>query len=71
MKRRLKWKMVILVWVAIYPTITILYMAFGDWFAQIKPLPLQTLVTTSIVVPLMVFVIMPLLEGMLTNWLNN
>jgi hypothetical protein len=71
MKRRQKWKMAIVVWIAIYPTITILYAIFGDLFAQITPLPLQTLVTTSIVVPLMVFFIMPLLEFVLTDWLNK
>jgi antibiotic biosynthesis monooxygenase (ABM) superfamily enzyme len=71
MKRRPKWKMAIVVWIAIYPTITIMYVIFGDLFAQIASLPLQTLVTTSIVVPLMVFFIMPLLESVLTDWLNK
>jgi len=70
-KTPVKWKMAVLVWTAIYPTITILFILFGDLFAQIKPLPLQTLVTTVIAVPLMVFFIMPFLQHVLTDWLNK
>lgn len=66
-----KWKMAVLVWVAIYPTLTILFALFGDLFAQIAPMPLQTLVTTLLVVPLMVFLIMPFLQRLLTDWLNK
>ena len=71
MKRHLKWKIAILVWIAIYPTITILYLIFGDLFARITPMPIQTLVTTVIIVPLMVFFVMPLLEHLLKGWLNK
>lgn len=71
MKQRLKWKMAIVVWIAIYPTITLMYLAFGDLFSQITPIGLQTLVTTAIVVPLMVFLIMPFLEHLLADWLNK
>lgn len=71
MKQKLKWKMAIVVWIAIYPTITILYMLFGDLFVQITPMPLQTLVTTAIIVPLMVFLVMPALEYLLADWLNK
>lgn len=55
MKPQLKWKMAIIVWIAIYPTITILYLIFGELFARITPMPIQTLVTTAIVVPLWYF----------------
>ena len=70
-KEPVKWKMAILVWIAIYPTITILFVLFGDLFAQITPMALQTLVTTLLVVPLMVFWIMPFLQRLLTDWLNK
>jgi antibiotic biosynthesis monooxygenase (ABM) superfamily enzyme len=70
-KQPSKWKIAVLVWIAIYPTITILFVLLGDVFAQITPLPLKTLVTTLIIVPLMVFFIMPFLERLLTGWLNK
>jgi antibiotic biosynthesis monooxygenase (ABM) superfamily enzyme len=64
-----RWKMAILVWLAIYPTITVLFLIFGEHLARIKPLPLQTLVTTGIVVPLMTFQVIPLLQKLLSRWL--
>jgi antibiotic biosynthesis monooxygenase (ABM) superfamily enzyme len=64
-----KWKMAILVWLAIYPTITVLFLIFGEQLARIKPLPLQTLVTTGIVVPLLTFSFIPLLQKLLSRWL--
>jgi antibiotic biosynthesis monooxygenase (ABM) superfamily enzyme len=70
-KPPVKWKMAVLVWIAIYPTITILFVLFGDVFSQIEPLPLQTLVTTLIVVPLTVFLVLPLLQRWLTTWLSK
>jgi antibiotic biosynthesis monooxygenase (ABM) superfamily enzyme len=70
-KQPSKWKTAILVWIAIYPTITILFVALGDVFARITPLPLQTFVTTLIIVPLMAFFIMPFLQRLFTGWLNK
>ncbi len=61
--------MAILVWIALYPTITILFLIFGDWLARIQPLPLQTLVSTGIVVPLLTFTVIPPLQKLLGKWL--
>jgi antibiotic biosynthesis monooxygenase (ABM) superfamily enzyme len=66
-----KWKMAVLVWMAIYPTITSLYALWGNDFEKITPLPLRTFVTTAIVVPLMVFAIIPLLQKLLWSWLSD
>jgi antibiotic biosynthesis monooxygenase (ABM) superfamily enzyme len=58
----------LLVWIAIYPTITLLLHLGGpvinDW-----PLPLRTLALTAIAVPLMVFVLLPALQRMFSGWL--
>lgn len=61
--------MAILVWIAIYPTITLLFLIFGDQLARIQPLPLQTLVTTGIIVPLLTFTVIPPLQKLLGKWL--
>lgn len=71
MKPPKKWKMAIVIWIAIYPTITLMFLAFGSSFASINPLPLRTLVITVIVVPLMVFIMMPLAQKLLANWLKK
>ena len=60
----------LLVWIAIYPTITLLLELGGplinDW-----PLPLRTLALTAVAVPLMVFVLLPALQRALGGWLSR
>lgn len=59
-----------MVWFAIYPAITLLTYLIGDLIKKL-PLPLKTLIMTGILVPLMVFVLLPLLRKILGNWLNK
>jgi antibiotic biosynthesis monooxygenase (ABM) superfamily enzyme len=60
----------LIVWIAIYPTITLLLELGGpvinDW-----PLPLRTLALTGIAVPLMVFVLLPTLQRAFAGWLKR
>jgi antibiotic biosynthesis monooxygenase (ABM) superfamily enzyme len=70
MKPPKKWKMAIVVWLAIYPLITIVFLLFGKYLVQINPIPLRTLIMTLILVPLMVFLVMPLIQKLLKNWLS-
>lgn len=65
-----KWKFAILVWLAIYPAITILTYLIGDLIKNL-PLPIKTLIMTGILVPLMVFVLLPILRKLMGNWLNK
>lgn len=66
-----KWKMAVLIWIAIYPTVTLVAMLFGNHFQKIKPLPLQTLVSTLIVVPIAVFAVVPAMQKVLNSWLSK
>jgi antibiotic biosynthesis monooxygenase (ABM) superfamily enzyme len=66
-----KWKLVIVIWLAIYPLITIVFLLFGKYLAMIEPLPLRTLAMTIILVPTMVFVMMPAIQKLLVNWLQK
>jgi len=63
-----KWKTAILIWIAIYPTITLIFFFFGKYLIQINPLPLRTLSITLVIVPLMVFVLLPQLQKLFKNW---
>jgi len=63
--------MAVLIWTAIYPTITLLFVTLEDEFARITYLPLRTLLITLIIVPLMVFVITPLLQLLMAGWLKK
>ncbi|MBK6777863.1 MAG: hypothetical protein IPG74_19200 [Flavobacteriales bacterium] len=70
MKPPPKWKTAVLVWIAIYPSITILFLLFGEQLEQL-PAPLRTLVLTLILVPLLVFVLLPLLHKTFARWLRG
>jgi antibiotic biosynthesis monooxygenase (ABM) superfamily enzyme len=66
-----KWKMAILIWIAIYPTVTIIAILFGSLFEKIALLPLRTLASTLIVVPIAVYAIVPALQKVLNKWLSR
>ena len=59
-----------MVWLAIYPAITLLSYLIGDHIKKL-PLPIKTLIMTGILVPLMVFVLLPILRKLMDNWLNK
>jgi antibiotic biosynthesis monooxygenase (ABM) superfamily enzyme len=70
MKQPPKWKFAVMVWLAIYPAITVLQFFIGDVLVRL-PVPLRTLILTGILVPLMVFVLLPLLRRLLGSWLTK
>ncbi len=53
-----KLKSTFIVWIAIYPAITVLLLVFGDHLNHL-PVLLRTLVLTLILVPLMVYLLIP------------
>lgn len=71
MKPPKKWKMAIVIWLAIYPLITTIFALLGKQLILIEPLPLRTLIITVIAVPIMVFVLIPTLQKLLHNWLKK
>jgi antibiotic biosynthesis monooxygenase (ABM) superfamily enzyme len=70
MKNPPKWKFAIIVWIAIYPSITLVQFLIGDSLLEL-PIPIRSLILTLILVPLMVFVLLPLLRKVLNKWLHN
>lgn len=64
-----RWKMAILIWLGIYPTITTVLWLLSPVIASL-PLPLKTLCLTLVVVPTMVWVVLPFLQKRLKNWLK-
>lgn len=65
-----KWKMAVLIWLGIYPTITLVLALLSPFLADL-PLPLKTLSLTLVVVPIMVFGVLPLLTRFLGGWLRR
>jgi antibiotic biosynthesis monooxygenase (ABM) superfamily enzyme len=64
-----RWKTAVVVWLAIYPTITLVLWLAGPSIAS-WPLGLRTLAITVVVVPLMVYVLIPVFQRLLRPWLR-
>lgn len=64
-----RWKLAVIIWIAIYPTITLLFFVLEPILQQITIMPFKTLLLTLIVVPLMVFVLLPFLHKVFAKWL--
>ncbi|MDQ4073385.1 MAG: hypothetical protein M3162_03670, partial [Thermoproteota archaeon] len=62
-----KWKRAVISWIGIFPLITFLVYLIGTWTANL-PFFVDTLIITSISVPLMTYVITPTIEHILKNW---
>ena len=60
-----KYKTSVVIWLAIYPLVTLAQLLLGPWLSRF-PLPVATLILTLLLVPLMTYVMMPLLE----RWLK-
>jgi hypothetical protein len=66
-----KWKIAVLTWIAIYPTITALLAVSEGVLYKIQPMPLRTLALTIVLVPFMVFLLVPFLQRKLSKWLQS
>jgi len=70
MKQPPKWTFAIAVWIAIYPAIVLLQFSLGSALKTMN-IPLRSLIMTIILVPTMVFVLLPLVRKILGDWLNR
>ena len=64
-----RYKRAVVVWLAIYPSVLVALIVLNPLIDEL-PLPLQTLVVTAVVVPLAVYVLIPLLDRTLHRWLR-
>jgi antibiotic biosynthesis monooxygenase (ABM) superfamily enzyme len=70
MRTNEKHKRAFLIWLAIYPLITILFLVIGDFLA-IYPLAIRTFILTIIAVPIVFYVILPFYNRLFKQWLNQ
>lgn len=71
MKPPKRWKMAVVIWLAIYPLLTVVSLLAGPHIGKIEFIPLRTLVLTVVLVPMMVFVMIPTVQKILKSWLNK
>ncbi len=65
--RRVKTITLVSTWMGVYPLITLLTLIFEPLLSS-KPVPVQTLIMSLVMVPLMVLVIMPTMNLLITRF---
>lgn len=71
LRRPNRHKMVLLTWLGIWPTITGVLALLLPALLERFPLPVVTLIVTALVVPLMGYVVMPLLLRLFAGWVHR
>lgn len=67
-----RWKTAIIIWLGIYPTITLILSTLGPYILPLHiPVFLKTLPITLLAVPIMVYLVLPFLQKIFRTWLMN
>ncbi len=56
-----KHQLALMIWLAVFPTLTVINFALGDWLRTLPPV-LRTLVLATIAVPIVIYGLMPQLH---------
>jgi antibiotic biosynthesis monooxygenase (ABM) superfamily enzyme len=51
-------QLALMIWLCVFPTLTILNVTFGDWLASMSPV-VRTFVLATIAVPIVIYGLMP------------
>jgi antibiotic biosynthesis monooxygenase (ABM) superfamily enzyme len=56
-----KHQLALMIWLAVFPTLTVLNLVLGDWLRTLSPV-LRTFVLATIAVPIVIYGLMPQLQ---------
>jgi antibiotic biosynthesis monooxygenase (ABM) superfamily enzyme len=56
-----KHQLALMIWVAVFPTLTVLNLALGDWLRDLSPV-VRTFVLATVAVPIVIYGLMPQLH---------
>jgi antibiotic biosynthesis monooxygenase (ABM) superfamily enzyme len=56
-----KHQLALMIWLAVFPTLTVLNLALGDWLATLSPV-LRTFALATVAVPIVIYGLMPQLH---------
>ncbi|MEO3936882.1 hypothetical protein V3N99_09005 [Dermatophilaceae bacterium Soc4.6] len=56
-----KHQLALMIWIAVFPTLTIINLTLGDWLRLLNPL-LRTFILATIAVPIVIYGLMPQLH---------
>jgi antibiotic biosynthesis monooxygenase (ABM) superfamily enzyme len=56
-----KHQLALMIWLAVFPTLTVLNLVLGDWLRTLAPVP-RTFVLATVAVPIVIYGLMPQLH---------
>ena len=65
-----KHQLALMIWVAVFPTLTVLNLTLGRWLAEVSPV-LRTFVLATIAVPVVIYGLMPRLHRLRARLLTR
>jgi antibiotic biosynthesis monooxygenase (ABM) superfamily enzyme len=65
-----KHQLALMIWLAVFPTLTILNLALGDWLRPMSPV-VRTFVLATIAVPVVIYGLMPQLHRLRVRLLTR
>jgi antibiotic biosynthesis monooxygenase (ABM) superfamily enzyme len=65
-----KHQLALMIWLAVFPTLTVLNLALGDWLRTLTPV-VRTFVLATIAVPIVIYGLMPHLHRLRRRVLNR
>ena len=65
-----KHQLALMIWVAVFPTLTALNLALGDWLRDLSPV-LRTFVLATVAVPIVIYGLMPQLHKLRVRLLSR
>ena len=65
-----KHQLAVMIWLAVFPTLTIINLALGNWLKTLSPV-LRTLVLATIAVPIVIYGLMPQLHRLRVNLMTR
>ena len=65
-----KHQLALMIWLCVFPTLTIINLAFGDWLRTMSPV-LRTFVLATIAVPIVIYGLMPSLHRLRVRLLTS
>ena len=65
-----KHQLALMIWLAVFPTLTVLNLAFGGWLSTLTPV-LRTFVLATVAVPIVIYGLMPQLHRLRVRLLGR
>jgi antibiotic biosynthesis monooxygenase (ABM) superfamily enzyme len=65
-----KHQLALMIWVCVFPTLTVLNLALGDWLRTMSPV-LRTFVLATVAVPIVIYGLMPHLHRLRVRLLSR